>query len=506
MQGLAALRGGRQVVQATVDSFIQAHQPRPVDGTPRRTWVYRQVLDAVREGRLPAGARLPSARQLSVAWTVPRGAVDEAFAQLQAEGLIERRVGQGSFVSAVLRQAATQARALADQPVDTATRQTIARLEAWTAEARVFTSWGAEALRLQPGVPDTAQFPLAAWRRELGRALAEEHRAALSYGLPAGVTALREAVARHLTLTRAIRCRPEQVLIVGSPRQGIELTARVLLSPGQCVCVEDPGPLSMTRRFSLAHLEVLGVPVDEQGFDVGHARQHAPQAAAVLLSPLHQWPTGISTSAARRRELLDWADAMGTWVVELDSLGEIVHDGAAPPALQAGDRSGRVIFVGSFGTVTFPALRIAYLVLPEALVDVFGALRGLMGEHNAVAMQMALAGFIDGGHLAGHVRAMRQLYRTRRDALVRAVERHLPAGVRLGPVSGGTHACLHLHAHWSDLLLTERLHRRGVGVLPLSRHSWQRHGLNGLLLGYGADTEADIDRAIADIAAELQAA
>jgi len=499
--------GASRVDAAAVDRFIEERRAGFGAAGPRRTEIYRQLLDAIRSGALPAGVRLPSARRLATAWSLPRGAVDEAFAQLQAEGLVERRVGNGSFVARHLRPAPAPAAAPAPQPVDAATRAVLDRLARWSAESRVFATPAApagSATRLRPGMPDSASFPIAAWRRELAHVLGEEHRAGLSYGVPAGVPELREAVARHLSLTRSIHCRPEQVLIVGSPRQGIELMARVLLAPGECACVEDPGPLSMTRRFSLAHLDVVGVAPDEQGFDVDAARRLAPRAAAALLMPLHQWPTGQRTSPPRRAELLDWAHERDAWLVELDSLGEIVHDGAAPPALFSDDREGRVIFLGNFLSLMFPALRIAYLVLPESLIDVFVALRGLMGEHNPVAMQMALAGFIDHGHLATHVRAMRKLYRARRDALVQAAHEQLPAGVHLGPVDGGVHACLHLDGRWPDRALAERLNACGLAVQPLSAHVWQRGGLNGLLLGYGADDGPGIAGAVAEIGAALR--
>ena len=505
-QSSCAPRGrlrGRSVSEATVEWFFDGRSADAADGTPRRTWVYRQVLDAIRAGTLAPGARLPSARRLAAAWRVPRGAVDDAFAQLQSEGLVERRVGHGSIVAHRLHQGARVAHAGPAVAVDASTRKAVARLLSLAEEARVSTPASDASLRLRPGMPDTASFPLPLWRRELARALGDDRRSVLGYGVPSGLAALREATAKHLSLTRSIRCQPEQVLILGSPRQAIELMARVLLAPGEAVCVEDPSPLAVTRRLSLPHLQVVAVPPDDDGFDVAWARRHAPQAAAVVMQPLHQWPTGVRTSAARRRELLDWSDQGGAWIVELDSLGEIVHDGAAPAALQCSDRSGRLIFVGSFGALTFPALRIAYVVLPESLIDVFAAMRGLMGEHVPVAMQSALAGFIDGGHLSTHVRAVRRLYRERRDALVQAVQRHLPDGARLGPVTGGIHASLHLDQRWPDVNLAERLSERHLAVQALSRHAWQRQGLNGLLLGYGADDVESIDSAVAEIGALL---
>lgn len=473
------------------------------DALPRRTWVYRRVFEAIRGGRLAPGARLPSARHLAAIWRVPRGAVDEALAQLQAEGLVERRVGQGSFVTAPLRSSALHA-APASQPVpDAPTRQVLQRLAplaGWLDGAPA----GRHALRLRPGVPDTASFPLAAWRREIARALAEGDRSALSYGEPAGLPALRIAAARHLALTRSIECRPEQVIVVASPQQALELVAQVLLEPGDRVCVDDPGLVGAARALALARVSVLGVPVDDDGFDVAYARRHAGDAVAVLLQPLNQMPTGRRTAPARQRELLEWADACGTWVVEHDVLGEIVHDGAAPPPLFTADRSGRVLWVGSFSELSFPSLRLGCLVLPEALVDTFAAVRGLMGDHNPVVMQAALAGFIDGGHLAAHLRQLRRLYRERRDALAAALARHLP-DLPVGPMAGGLHACIGLPAGRDDLGLARLLQARGIGALPLSRQRWQMGGANGLVIGYGADEAGAIDATVGDIAAALGA-
>ena len=490
--------------EPAVEWFIGLRRDGDDEAVPRRTWVYRQVLDAIRSGRLPAGTRLPSARRLALAWDVARGAVDDAFAQLQSEGLIQRRVGNGSFVAPRLRGGTlTAAPAETPAPPDATTCRAIERLQPLALHAPVAVS--GQSGRLHPGLPDTAGFPLAAWRREIGRAFAETERNQLSYGVPAGLPALRSATARHLSLTRSIECRPDQVLIVASPLHAIELVAQVLLEPGDAVCVDDPGAAGVARLLALAQLDVIGVPVDEQGFDVDQARRRAPNAAAVLLQPLNQWPTGQRTTVARQRALLDWADACGAWVVENDTLGEIVHDGAAPPALQRLDRAGRVLYVGSFSTLTFPSLRLAYLVLPEGLVDVFAAVRGLMGDHSPAATQAALATFIEGGHLSAHLRALRRLYRARRDALLQAVQRHLPAAARLGPTGGGTWASLQLPAAWSDAKLVAALAAQGIAAEALSRLTWQAPGLNGLLLGYGADDERAIDAAVATIASVLPA-
>jgi GntR family transcriptional regulator/MocR family aminotransferase len=476
--------------------------PEARHGVPARQWAYRELLQAIQAGALAPGTRLPSARQLAQLWRVARGAIDAALAQLQDEGLVERRVGHGSTVAQRLRRPALTEPARADH----ATQRALRRLTALVGPEQPYWHAAGEIPRLSPGASDTQTFPLALWRRELGRVLESADRAHLSYGLPGGVHALRAATARHLALTRSIRCLPEQVLIVGSPRQAVELAARVLLEPGDCVCVDDPGPVAMASGLGLADLQMVGVPSDEQGFDIGHVQRHAPKAAALVLQPLHQWPTGGRMSGARRREVLDWADRTGAWLVELVSLGEIVHDGAAPPALQCSDRSQRVFHVGSFSALTFPTLRLAYLVVPEPLVPVFTAVRGLMGEHNSVAMQMTLAAFMEAGHLDTYVRQLRQLYRGRRDALVEAVAREITDGVHLGPVDGGTHACLRLGSRWRDQAVAEQLAHRGVGAQALSLHARSRRDLNGLVLGYGGDDEDAIRSGIREVGHVLRGA
>ncbi|MFO1272584.1 MAG: PLP-dependent aminotransferase family protein [Rubrivivax sp.] len=478
------------------EAFVVACPPA-AEARRRSTRVYRRVFEAIRGGRLVPGTRLPSARRLALAWQVARAAVDDAFTQLQAEGLIERQVGNGSFVARRLPAGARTA-AAAEAPPDAATREVLQRLALLAEPAAP----AAETVRLRPGVPDAASFPLAAWRRELARALDPEDRAALSYGWPAGLPALRAATARHLSLTRSIDCRPEQVVIVGSVQQAVGLVAQVLLEPGDRVAVDDPGLPAAARLLATAGLQVEGVPLDAQGFDVEYLRRHVADAAAVLLQPLNQWPTGVRTAPARQRALLDWADLSGAWIVELDTLGEIVHDGAVPPPMAAADRAGRVLHLGSFSELMFPSLRLAWLLVPEPLVDVFAAVRGLLGEHSAVAAQAALATFIDEGALASHLRLLRRLYRTRRDALRDALARHLPALVP-GPMGGALHACLPLHAAWNDRRVEAALRRRGVGAEALSRQAWRARGCNGLVLGYGDDEVDAIDAAVAEVARVL---
>jgi GntR family transcriptional regulator/MocR family aminotransferase len=299
----------------------------------------------------------------------------------------------------------------------------------------------------------------------------------------------------------------------------------------------------------LPPLDLRGAPVDDEGLDVEAARRECPAPALIHVHPLHQYPTGARMTAARRQALLAWARACRAWVIEGDHLGEIVHDGAAPPALMqmqmqtqgqmqgqsrmqgqvrplkahgeangqaarlpaqepapgrivAGE-DGQVLFMGTFNGIMFPALRLSYLVVPQRLVPAFTAVRGLFGDHPPLAMQQALCRFIDEGLLGIHMRRMRQLYRQRRDAAVAAAARHLPPQVRLGPLLGGTHGCLHLPAACADEPLAQRLVEAGFGVEMLSTYSWPRQGTNGLVFGYGAEDERGIESGMQQLGRHL---
>jgi GntR family transcriptional regulator/MocR family aminotransferase len=479
-----------------------------------RTWVYRHVSAAIVEGLLWPGLRLPSARELSRAWGVARGAVDEALMRLSREGLLERRVGRGSFIArrlppGMVREVSGRA---------AITPQAGAALDALAPLLRIGQPPGqgppeprvnaATRPMLDPRVPDTDLFPLSAWRRCMAAAPAEADRASLFYGLPGGWPALCEATARHLALTRALECSAEQVIIINGPLQALDLVVRVLLEPGDPVVVERPGYMSIARTVGLPPLDLRGAPVDDDGLDVAAARRECPAPSLIYVHPLHQYPTGARLSPARRAELLAWARESRAWVIEGDHGGEIVHDGAVPPALMSGggvsgggagaspEDSGQVLFLGTFNGVMFPSLRLSYLVVPKRLVPAFTAVRGLFGDHPPVAPQQALARFIQEGHLSAHLRRMRGVYRQRRNAVLAAAARHLPREVRVGPLLGGMHGCLHLPAGCADEPLVQRLGEAGFAIEMLSTYSWPQQGTSGLVFGYGADDVPRIDAAI----------
>lgn len=496
------------MVKQVAGVFIQSLRGGEAEGSvAQRVRVYRTVLDGVRNGTLKPGMRLPSARRLAADCAVSRGAVDEAFEQLKSEGFIERRVGDGSYIADPLPVPVQAAAAVpAERPISAAAQRVIERFAPHLGQwSRLEVPTELFALpALHPRNVPTQDFPLDTWRRLMQRAWSEPFRKHLNYGPSAGLPGLRESIVRHLALTRGIHCSARQVLVLNSPMQAVELISRVLLEPGDRVWLEDPGHASLPVLFDVLHAKAVGVPLDEQGFNVAHGRAHAPDARAVYLHPLGQVPLGVRTTTGRGDELLAWAAGQGSWILEGNYNTELVHDGVPPPALYTRDRHGCVLVVGTFEGVLFPSLRLAYLVVPEQLANTFIAMRGLLGEHAHVATQLALTAFIDEGHMSAHLHELRQRCRARRAALHQAAAHHLPHWATLGPTAEGVHAALHFPPEVSDVEVFRLIRRQGVGATPLSTICWHARGPNGLALGYGGADEPTIDGSLRIIGQALR--
>lgn len=475
---------------------------------PQQLRVYRTLRDAIVGGRLLAGQRLPSARQLAADWGVARTAVDAACEQLQNEGLVQRRVGDGSYVAdplpAALRRPAAEPLL---RPLSRSAQQVLERFAPYVGKQSTKQYLMQDAMRPRPLFPRTPfadDFPLPLWRRLLAEAYADGQRETLHYGAAAGHPALRAAVARHLALTRATPCSAEQVLIVNSPMQGLELISRVLLEPGDKVWIEDPGFASVPALIRVLHQQPVPVPLDEQGLVVEAGCRAAPDAAAVYFHPMLQFPTGWRTREARLRQLLDWADDAGAWIVEGNFNDEVAHDRHMPPTLRLLDRSERVLIMGTFEGIFFPSLRVAYLVVPERLMHVFVAMRGLMGDHTAVATQLACARFLDDGAMHARLRALRKRVQARSSLFAQAVARELPPWVRCGPLNGDGHACLHWPASVPDREVSARWREAGVSSFALSTTTLQHWGLNGAAMAYAPFSAREVEDALASLGRVLR--
>jgi GntR family transcriptional regulator/MocR family aminotransferase len=467
-----------------------------------RDGVYRACLAAIRDGRLAEGARLPSSRQLATDWHVSRNTVDAALAQLQDEGLIVRRVGSGTFVARGFSVPASAAAACRRPPAALGRRALAAASSRGVAAAKPFLARSVP--RAEPFVAGMAAldaFPLAQWRRLAGRA-GSVHGAALLAYLPAsGYPPLQSAIADHLATSRGIRCEPGQVMVVTSTMQAIDLIARVLAERDDTALIEDPCYPNLRAVLAASGLRATTVAVDAEGAAIDdRLRAAGPAAALMCVTPSCHYPTGTVMTLARRLAVLEAARRAGAWIVEDDHQVEFTWSGRPPPPIFALDRGGRTLYVNTFSATLFPSLRLAFVVLPTGLVDVFHAVRRQLDDHTHGFMQAVLADFIGGGHFAAHLRSMRRLYASRRDALIDACARELPDRFVLAGLACGMHATLQLPADIADDRAAVHASRAGIRVLPLSRYAARPSTCNGLLLGYSALGERRIVLAIRRLA------
>jgi GntR family transcriptional regulator/MocR family aminotransferase len=287
-----------------------------------------------------------------------------------------------------------------------------------------------------------------------------------------------------------VRCDPEQVIVVSGSQQALDLASRVLLDPGDAVWVEDPGYIGARGALSGSGARLVSVPADEEGLVVEAGIQREPGARLACVTPSHQYPLGVTMSLARRLELLGWAGRSGAWVIEDDYDSEYRYTGRPLEALQGLDAEGRVVYVGTFSKVLFPALRLGYLVVPPDLIDAFTAARELVDRHPPTVEQAVLAGFIASGHFGRHLRRMRSLYAARQETLIEEISQHLSGLLDASPAESGMHLVGWLPAGADDKRASRRAAQQGVEAPPISLYRTHENVRGGLLLGYAAVDEA----------------
>ncbi|MCP3141658.1 MocR-like pyridoxine biosynthesis transcription factor PdxR [Pyxidicoccus xibeiensis] len=457
--------------------------------------LYRQVYEAYREAivdrRLRAGQRLPSTRSLATELGISRIPILGAFEQLLAEGYFESRVGSGTFVASTLPDEAPvpESRASVRSTVARPGRRVVSQRSALlpVAPGPWMGNWGA----FRVSQPAIDHFPFQVWSTLVARHSRNPTRNLLAYGDPMGYRPFREALAEYLRTSRAVRCEAEQIMVVSGSQQALELSARVLLDPRSPVWMEEPGYAGARDVLTLAGARLVPVPVDAEGLDVSAGIARCANARAVYVTPSHQYPLGGTLSASRRLQLLDWAQRSGAWVLEDDYDSEYRYESLPVSALQGMDRDSRVIYIGTFSKVLYPALRIGYLVLPPDLVPRFARLRDAMDIFPPTLFQAVLTDFLTEGHFARHLRKMRLLYRERRTALVDALQREFGDMLEVLGAQAGMHLVAALPKRFKDRPLSERAAKEGLWTMPLSRCYQEEPGRHGFVLGFGS---TDVER------------
>ncbi len=453
--------------------------------------IYRQLLDAILDGRLRAGERLPPSRELAERLEVSRNTVAVAYERLTAEGFLVGRVGAGTFVCPDPPGTARRKRSA---PGGGALPRKLWRELPVPPDDPV----GLPAWDFRVGIPDPTLFPLQTWRRLVAREL-RASAVREGYGEPAGHPGLRAAIARHIGVARSVRAAAGDVLVTHGAQQALDLVGRVLVDPGACVAVEEPGYQPARLVFRALGARVVGVPVDDEGLSVADL---PAEARLVYVTPSHQFPLGTPMSLARRGALLAWAARHGAVVVEDDYDSEYRFSDRPLEPLQSLDRDGRVVYVGSFSKTLAPMLRLGFVVAPASLQPALRMAKRLADWHGELPSQAALARFIDEGQLARHVRRANRVYAERRERVLAGLDKHLAGRLAPVPAAAGLHLCAVVppDADVDIDRVVRRAEAAGVGFQPLSDFCGDAPR-PGLVLGYGAIPTDRIDEGIATLAA-----
>ncbi|MEM7225882.1 MAG: PLP-dependent aminotransferase family protein [Pseudomonadota bacterium] len=468
--------------------------------------LYRQLYDQLRaamlNGRLPTGSLLPSSRMLARELKVSRNTIVNAYDQLIAEGYLETAEGSATSVADLSPTSDGDSRQSRQIDVNATPSLSKRGIEI----QRALEEWPhfPEAVAFTPGVPAFDQFPVKKWVRLLTlQAQRVRSEMASSHAHVGGYGPLREALASYLRTSRMVTCEADQVFVVSSARAGLDLVCRLLLDPGTSCLMEDPGYVSAKDVFRAADLRISPVPVDKDGLCIQQAEEIDPAARMAFVTPSHQYPMGVSLSAPRRQQLIEWADRRNAWIVEDDYDSEFRFDSRPLATLQGLDGGHRVIYIGTFAKVLFPTLRTAYVVVPRPLIPVFGEAVYNGGQEPPLHIQAALAEFINDGHFFTHIRRMRQVYKRRQASFVDSLKRHVGNRIPVERPPGGMQLVLNLPDEVPEAAASAAAAAHGLHARPLGIYSLAGTAPNALFLGFAAVPDQRIDPATKTLASAI---
>jgi GntR family transcriptional regulator/MocR family aminotransferase len=465
--------------------------------------IYDGYRSAIVAGNLRGGQRVPSTRVLASELGVSRFPVLTAYSQLLAEGYFESRVGSGTTISNCLPERFP----CNTLPIREVSSPSQAPAVNGASSRQPFTSLGwlrnSGAFDISEIAYD--QFPLQTWSKLIAyhsRSMQLQH---LKYGEAMGLPALREEIATYLGAARSVRCEADQIMIVSGSQQAVDISSRALLNLGSTVWIEEPGYRLACDIFLRAGCRLAPVPVDNEGLDVSKGIERCPEARMAFVTPSHQFPLGVTMSIKRRLQLLDWAQAANAWIIEDDYDSEYRYDASPIASLQGLDRNGRVIYIGTFSKVLYPALRIGYIVIPRNLVDKFAAVRRVMDFGPPIFFQLVIAQFIHEGHFARHLRRMRTLYHKRRVTLVKCLREEFGPLVTLFGSDAGMHLAAAIAGEFCDVNIAEQAAGENLDLRPLSSYYLEKAMYNGFIFGFGNTSERQIPRAVKKLRDLLEA-
>jgi GntR family transcriptional regulator/MocR family aminotransferase len=471
-----------------------------------RTPLYRQIAvwfqRAIVGGQLRPGQRVPSTRALAGELKVSRIPVLGAYELLIAEGYLRPHVGAGTCVSDSIPDSVfgparhVSPSAIEERPELGGKRKTSRRACGMEGPAQ-------EWLEFARGCVDLTQFPIREWSRLVNRYARRVSREVMGYGDAMGYWPFREAVAEYLGAFRGVRCDASQVLVTTGSQQGVQLAALALLDPRDPVLIEEPGYPGAQQALRAAGAQLVPVPVDREGMNVTHAVQKAGRARVAFVTPSHQFPMGVTMSAARRLELLAWAGRIGGWILEDDYDSEYRFGGSPIGSLQGVDTESRVIYIGTFSKVVAPALRLGFVVIPRDLIRSFMMIRNAGDVFSPLLYQLVMTDFIREGHFSRHLKRMRSLYAERRKAVLAAIDAEFGDALEVVGEEAGMHVVVLLPPGVNDVEIAGKSRQCGVSVGPLSPCCAGPSRRSGIILSYANLSERQIHETVAGLKAVM---
>ncbi|TXG98942.1 MAG: PLP-dependent aminotransferase family protein [Nevskiaceae bacterium] len=444
--------------------LLNSSSPQPI-----YLQIYLRYREAISEGILKPGDRVPSIRNLADDLNLARRTIETAYEMLIGEGYFLSRGQGGTVVAPFLGEHISTIRLQ-----DSLTPSTFHRSRYPSATP----------LPLSLGLPALDAFPRKLWAKLGSQVLRSATEADMGYPSQLGLMSLRTAIAAYLNVSRGISCKPEQVIITDGYRGSLDLICRAFLTSEEKVWMEDPGYPAALKLIQAVGSNVVYVPVDEEGIVVSQGISKAPDARMAVVTPSHQSPLGMTLSLERRLELLEWAANNESWIVEDDYDGEYRYTSRTIPALKSLDSKDRVIFCGTISKVISPSLRLAYLVIPESQVTHLANICQIYQNGCPWLTQAIVAEFISQGYFSRHLKKMRVLYKRRREHLVQALYESFGKEISIELQAGGMHLVVRFNKTYEDRYLVRHLNEAGFGVRALSAWSAEYSNNQGLIMSF----------------------
>jgi GntR family transcriptional regulator/MocR family aminotransferase len=462
--------------------------------------LYRQLKAAILDGRLPPGAQLPATRKSGEFFGVSRNTIAEIYEKLLHEGYLATRRGAGTFVAEVTAQPpASPSNGAANFTLNEfwLRPDMVAAMDFWHDRPQKTGKPVQGLVDFRLNLIDSRLFPFDVFRKASAKQLRGLEKKTPRYNSPQGNQGnyhLRQAITRHIAMTRAVVCRPDDVVVTSGAQQGFDLLARTLITPGKTVvAIEDPGYPPMRVAFAAAGARLMPIPVDAEGLIVDRL---PPDVGVICVCPSHQFPLGVAMSARRRVALIEFARRHGAVIVEDDYDGEFRYDGSPLEALRTSANADVVFYVGTFSKCMLPSLRLGFVVAPDWAMCTMVAAKNSLDWHCSTPLQAGVCEFIAGGHLARHVRKMRAIYGKRRQLLLTSLRRDFGKWLEPVPSFYGMHVAATVRGTWDPELVAEALLRRHVKIHTLGRFYLGPPAMDGLAFGYGAMDLPDIRRGL----------